>query len=191
MAYSTLFIVSNFGYGKGDGMKGDIWMEIRNDRLKGMNYTELGKKYHIDPRTAKRYAESPQRPEYTLSERKPSKLDTFKSQTDLWLEEAPYSAVRIREKLQEQGFDGKYSIVKEYVRGKKMDLDESTATVRFETMPGQQGQMDWGVFEDHTVLEDGLYFFTLLTLKELRAGCDKRIYKTHAVLAGMYKNELG
>ena len=140
-------------------------MEIRNDRLKGMNYTELGKKYHIDPRTAKRYAESPGRPEYTLSERKPSKLDAFKSQVDLWLEEAPYSAVRILEKLQEQGFDGKYSIVKEYVRGKKMDLDEK-ATVRFETMPGQQGQMDWGFFEDYTVFEDGqmkkLYCFLLV-----------------------------
>ena len=140
-------------------------MEIRNDRLKGMNYTQLGKKYHMDPRTAKRYAESPQRPEYTLSERKPSKLDAYKRQIDLWLEEAPYSAVRILEKLQEQGFDGKYSIVKEYVRGKKMDLDEK-ATVRFETMPGQQGQMDWGFFEDHIVLEDGqmkkLYCFLLI-----------------------------
>ncbi|MDD4324597.1 MAG: hypothetical protein PHR37_07200 [Eubacteriales bacterium] len=29
-------------------MEGDNWMEIRNDRLKGLNYTELGKKYHID-----------------------------------------------------------------------------------------------------------------------------------------------
>jgi len=54
MAYSTLLIMSNFGDGKGDRMKGDIWMDIRNDRLKGMNCTELGKKYHIDPRTAKR-----------------------------------------------------------------------------------------------------------------------------------------
>ena len=34
-------------------------MEIQNDRLKGMSYTELGRQYHIDPRTAKRYAESP------------------------------------------------------------------------------------------------------------------------------------
>jgi transposase len=146
-------------------MKGEHWMEIRNDRLKGMNYTQLGRKYHMDPRTAKRYAESPQRPEYTLSERKPSKLDAYKSQIDLWLEEASYSAVRILEKLMELGFDGKYSIVKEYVRGKKMDLDEK-ATVRFETMPGQQGQMDWGFFEDHTVLEDGqmkkLYCFLLI-----------------------------
>jgi transposase len=140
-------------------------MEIRNDRLKGMNYTELSKKYHIDPRTAKKYAESPQRPEYTLTGPKPSKLDAYKQQVDVWLEEAPYSAVRILEKLQEQGFEGKYSIVKEYVRGKKMDLDEK-ATVRFETMPGLQGQMDWGFFEDHLVQENGqmkpLYCFLLI-----------------------------
>ena len=31
-------------------------MDIRNDRQKGLNYTEIGKKYHLDPRTAKRYA---------------------------------------------------------------------------------------------------------------------------------------
>jgi len=74
-------------------------MEIRNDRLRGMSYTELGKKYHIDPRTAKKYAESPRRPEYTLTGPKPSKLDAYKRQIDLWLEEAPYSAVRILEKL--------------------------------------------------------------------------------------------
>ncbi len=47
-------------------MRGEVWMEIRNDRQKGLSYTELGKKYHMDPRTAKRYAESPQKPEYTL-----------------------------------------------------------------------------------------------------------------------------
>ena len=94
-------------------MEGEHWMEIRNDKLKGMNYKALGKKYHIDPRTAKKYAESPQRPEYTLTGPKPTKLDEYKQQMDLWLEEAPYSAVRILEKLTEQGFDGKYSIVRQ------------------------------------------------------------------------------
>ena len=111
-------------------------MDIRSDRQKGLSYTELGKKYHMDPRTAKRYAESPERPEYTLSAPKPTKMDRFKPMVDEWLEEAPYSAIRILEKLQEEGFEGKYSIVKEYVRGKKMDLEEK-ATVRFETMPGK------------------------------------------------------
>jgi len=140
-------------------------MEIRNDRMKGMNYTELGRKYNIDPRTAKKYAKSPERPEYTLTAPKPRKLDDYKQQVDLWLEEAPYSAVRILEKLTEQGFDGKYSIVKEYVRSKKMDMDEK-ATVRFETMPGMQGQMDWGFFENFQVYEAGkwkkLYCFLLI-----------------------------
>ncbi len=120
-------------------------MDIRSDRQKGLSYTELGKKNHMDPRTAKRYAESPQKPSYTLTGPKPTKLDPYKQKIDQWLAEAPYSAVRILEKLQEEGFEGKYSIVKEYVRGKKMDLDEK-ATVRFETMPGKQGRMDWGFF---------------------------------------------
>jgi len=146
-------------------MEGDKWMEIRNDRLKGMNYKELSKKYHIDPQTAKRYAESPERPEYTLTSPKQTKLDDFKQQIDMWLEEAPYSAVRILEKLTEQGFDGKYSIVKQYVRVKKMDMDEK-ATVRFETMPGLQGQMDWAHFESYTVTEGKeikkLYCFLLI-----------------------------
>ena len=140
-------------------------MDIRTDRQKGLSYVEIARKHNIDPRTAKKYAFSSSRPEYTLSEPKPSKLDAYKQQIDLLLEEAPYSAVRILEKLTEQGFDGKYSIVKEYVRGKKKDLDEK-ATVRFETMPGLQAQMDWGFFEDHQVIEDGvpkkLYCFLMI-----------------------------
>ncbi len=146
-------------------MEGDKWMDIRSDRQKGMSYKEISKKYHIDPRTAKKYAEADTKPVYQLRERKPSKLDPFKKQMDIWLEEAPYSAVRIFEKMQEQGFDGKYSIVKEYVRSKKQDLDEK-ATVRFETMPGLQGQVDWAFFEDHLVIENGspkkLYCFLMI-----------------------------
>ena len=140
-------------------------MDIRNDRLKGMSYTEIGRKYHIDPRTAKKYAESDTRPEYVLSEPKASKLDPYKDIITVWLEEAPYSAERIYEKIREHGFTGGHSIVKDYVRGKKEQLDEK-ATVRFETMPGLQGQMDWAFFEDRTVLEDGkqkkLYCFLLI-----------------------------
>ena len=34
-------------------MKGASWMDIRSDRQKGLSYVELGKKYHMDQRTAK------------------------------------------------------------------------------------------------------------------------------------------
>ena len=116
-------------------MKGNLWMEIRNERKKGLSYTEIARKHHIDPRTAKKYAESDSKPVYTLTAPKPSKLDPYKHLIDMWLEEAPYSAVRIHEKLMEQGCDCKYTIVRQYVATRKADLNEK-ATVRFETMPG-------------------------------------------------------
>lgn len=46
---------------------------------------------------------------------------------DEWLEEAPYSALRILEKLREMGFDGGYSIVKAYMSNRKTDLNEKAA----------------------------------------------------------------
>lgn len=100
-------------------MEGAKWMDIRSDRQKGMSYTEIARKYHIDPRTAKKYAQSDTRPVYNLTDSKPSKLDPYKEQIMIWLEEAPYSAQRIWEKLEEHGFDGGYSVAKQYVRGKK------------------------------------------------------------------------
>lgn len=137
-------------------MKGNLWMEIRNERKKGLSYAEIARKHHIDPRTAKKYAESDSKPIYTLTAPKPSKLDPYKHLIDMWLEEAPYSAVRIHEKLMEQGCDCKYTIVRQYVATRKADLNEK-ATVRFETMPGLQGQVDWGFFENYKVLENGEY----------------------------------
>lgn len=137
-------------------MKGNLWMEIRNERKKGLSYTEIARKHHIDPRTAKKYAESDTKPVYTLTAPKPSKLDPYKHLIDMWMEEAPYSAVRIHEKLMEQGCDCKYTIVRQYVATRKADLNEK-ATVRFETMPGLQGQVDWGFFENYKALENGEY----------------------------------
>jgi len=42
-------------------MRGESWMDIRSDRQKVLSYTELGRKYHMDPQMAKRYAESPEK----------------------------------------------------------------------------------------------------------------------------------
>jgi len=146
-------------------MEGANWMNIRNDYKKGLSYAAIGEKYNIDWRTAKRYAQSDHKPLYEMTEAKGSKLDQYKPQIDEWLEEAPYSAVRILEKVQEMGSDCKYTIAKQYVSSKKGELNEK-ATVRFETMPGLQGQVDWAFFEDYRVIENGevkkLYCFLMI-----------------------------
>lgn len=146
-------------------MIGDEWMNIRADYNKGMNYTELSKKYGIDPRTAKKYAKSSNKPNYPKNTSRTSKIDPFKELIDEKLTEAPYSAVRIQEIITEHGFDSKYTIVKDYVRTKKKELNKQ-ATVRFETMPGLQGQVDWAHFPNHRVMVDGhehkLYCFLMI-----------------------------
>jgi hypothetical protein len=58
-------------------MEGESWKDIRSDRPKGMSYAEIARKYNIDPRTAKKYAESEMRSVYSLSGVKPSKLDPY------------------------------------------------------------------------------------------------------------------
>ncbi|MDE7054147.1 MAG: hypothetical protein K2O84_04940 [Oscillospiraceae bacterium] len=87
-------------------------MDIRSDRQIGLRYVELGRKQHMNPRTAKRYAESPQKPEHTLP--KSTKIDPYRQIGDKWLEEVPYSALRILEKLQKMRFDGGYSVAMSY-----------------------------------------------------------------------------
>ena len=137
-------------------MIGDKWMNIRADFSKGINYAELGRKYNVDPRTAKRYASAEKRPRYPANTKRTSKLEPYKAMIDELLLDAPYSAVRILEIITEHGFDGKYTIVKDYVRSRKKSLNKQ-ATVRFETMPGLQGQVDWAHFPEHRVMEDGTY----------------------------------
>lgn len=148
-------------------MKGEHWMEIRSERKKGLSYKAIAEKHGMDWRTAKKYSESGEKPVYRLKEPKKSKLDKFKPQIDLMLEEESYSAVVIMEKLSEgnTAFNCGYTTVKDYVRKKKGE-HENKATVRFETMPGLQGQVDWGFFENYTVETNGilkkLYCFLMI-----------------------------
>lgn len=121
-------------------MRGDLWVDIRNEYLKGMTISEIARKYNIDWRTANKYAKAEQEPKYNKTKIRTSKLDPYKTIIDELLEEAPYTAVRIEELIKESGYTGKYGLVKNYVKKKVLN---TKATVRFETMPGKQGQVDW------------------------------------------------
>lgn len=141
------------------------WMSIRNDRKKGLSYAEIGRRHGVDYRTAKKYANSEKVPEYMLSAPKKSILDPYKEEIDRLLEEAPYSAQRILEIITERGYNGKYTVVRQYVSNKKIEFN-TKATVRFETSPGLQGQVDWAYFTNHLVVENGkekkLYCFLMI-----------------------------
>jgi len=60
---------------------------IRTGRQKGMSFAEIARKYYLDLRIAKKYAMSEIKLVYKLTQPKPSKLDPYKQQINVWLEE--------------------------------------------------------------------------------------------------------
>ena len=129
-------------------------MSIRNDRLKELSYTKLAEKYSLDRRTIKRYCESEVKPKYNTANKREKIINQYKEYIDVLLNEAPYSAVLIKEKIEEH-FKVKigYTTVQEYLK-KLNDERIKTATVRFETIPGLQAQGDWGFFENDYVVDE-------------------------------------
>lgn len=115
-------------------------MEILKKQDIKPNYAELGKTYGCDYRTVKRYYEQD---EETIAERKarPSKLDGFRETIEQKVE-IPCTAAAIYEFIRKQGYTGKYTIVKKYCQTLKQEKLKK-ATIRFETTPGLQGQVDW------------------------------------------------
>ena len=73
-----------------------------------------------------------------------SKLDPYKPVVDQLLSENVWNAEVILRQIQALGYDGKISILRDYIRPKRaLRASSSKATVRFETPPGKQMQADW------------------------------------------------
>jgi len=71
-------------------MEGDNWMDIRADYKKGLSYTEIGKKYDIEPRTARKYSETEKKPKYPENTNRKSKIEAYKHAINELLSEASY-----------------------------------------------------------------------------------------------------
>lgn len=108
------------------------------------NYSYLGKKYNLDPRTIKKYYEGYEGKPTTRN--KSSKLDIYKDiiEEKLKLKGIKISAIHFFLKS-EKNYTGCYNSLTHYIRKNFKDLKskEDGAHVRFETKPGEQMQFDW------------------------------------------------
>lgn len=71
-----------------------------------------------------------------------SKLDPYKEIIDTKVDKYRSKAMNVYKFIKKQGYTGGYGIVKNYVRLHK-DEQIKKATIRFETIPGLQAQVDW------------------------------------------------
>ena len=119
------------------------WLEMKSMYQKGMSISEIARRTGHDRKTVSKYVRgdaNPPRPK--PRKKRPSKLDPFKEYIKERIEEHNLSAVRLLEDIQKMGYDGCYSLVRDYARTIRKDR-AITAVYRYETAPGVQAQVDW------------------------------------------------
>lgn len=122
-------------------MRKDIYERMKIMKQEGVkpNYAEIARRWNCDYRTVKRYFEQDVIP--IRKSTKPSKLDPFKT----IIEEKVglgCTGSSIYHFIKRRGYEGKYSILRDFVRSIRIE-GEQKATIRFETNPGLQAQVDW------------------------------------------------
>jgi len=77
--------------------------------------------------------------------RRPSPLAKHEEWIGKRFAEVGYSAKVLHRELSERGYEGSYVTVQRYVRALRTAPQAEAATARYETVPGAQGQVDWGM----------------------------------------------
>ncbi len=117
-------------------------MKIKESAGAGKSAYAIGKELGISKNTAQKYMQPGVSPPGKID--RPSKLDAYKPLLHELMADGIYNCVVLLERLQEAGYDGGISILKDYVHPFRPPK-KLPAVRRYETAPGKQAQMDWGI----------------------------------------------
>ena len=120
----------------------DQFSRIKNyHEQRGLNATQIAGELGLDPRTVAYWLSQKRfRPRNPVHRK--SKLDPFKSSIIKMLETHPYSAAQIFHRIREEGFDGGYTILTDFIR--KVRPKRTPAFLKLAFAPGECAQVDWG-----------------------------------------------
>lgn len=122
----------------------EVLMDIRSMVKRGYSYRAIARMTGLHRDTITNYLREGKKPIYQSVNRQ-SQLDPYKGLIEGWLSQQDYQASRIYDLVVIQGFKGSYDVVQRHVKKLKEQRDR-VAYVRFETLPGQQAQVDFGDF---------------------------------------------
>jgi len=115
---------------------------LRDLHRQGLSISEIARQTGYNRRTVSKYVKAEAPPTTRKPSIKPSKLDAYKDYIIQRLNCGPLTASRIYREIQDMGFTGKYTILKDFIR-KVRPPSGVPAVYRFETEPGKQAQADW------------------------------------------------
>src|SRR6266480_1427537 len=113
---------------------------------KGVSISEIARRTGRDRKTIRQVVNAPNLlPPKTPRQVKACKIDPYAPYLEQRMAEDVLNARKLYGEILAQGYPGKESKVREFVHERRPDK-EPLGSVRFETAPGEQGQVDWGSF---------------------------------------------
>ena len=117
-------------------------------RLNDLGWTErkIAKHLRISRPSVNKYLLNPDQAPVKRAKRV-SKLDPYRDLIKQFVEQDPQVKTPVvLQRLQDKGFDGKITILLDYLQKLRGPQSSPTAFIRFESPPGKQMQIDWGHF---------------------------------------------
>src|SRR5439155_20844671 len=118
------------------------WMDIKDLRRQGVSIRQIAKRTGCSRNTVRAVLRQKSPPAFKQPDRA-SKLDPFKPYIKQRLADVPLSAVRLLEEIRPMGYPGSIDLLRRYVGKLDPGIRAAELTVRFETPPGEQAQVDW------------------------------------------------
>jgi len=142
---------------------------IHDMHRRGMTISEIARVTGHDRKIVRAILKGPISPPPQKRKPKVKKLDPFVAYLERRIEEGVLNCNKLFDEIQRQGYQGGKSQIKYFVQPYR-EARRQEATVRFETLPGEQAQADWGHFGfiEHQGRRCRLYGF-MMTLSWSRA----------------------
>ena len=109
----------------------------------GQSIRGIARELGISRNTVRKYLRANEIPKAKPRPRRGSKLDPYKEYLEERLSHGVDNCIVLLREIREQGYTGGYTILKDYVQPSRRKRT-SQATMRYETAPGEQAQVDFG-----------------------------------------------
>jgi transposase len=150
---------------------------MKDMRQKGMSITQIAEELGRDRKTVRKWLQETEEPT-GYPDRKPveGKLDGYKDYIRHRMTEGCLNASVLLDEIRERGYTGSSTILRVFIQPLRPAV-QSKATERFETLPGEQAQVDWGHFR---VAQDGKFkrLYAFVMVLGYSRGCTSSIRRT-------------
>jgi transposase len=135
---------------------------IKDLYRQGVSISEIARQTGHDRKTIRVAIQEPLTAATKSRQAKECKLDAYRAYLEERIEAGVFNAEKLYQEVVALGYAGKGRQVRAFVQPYR-PMRQPQATVRFETEPGQQGQVDWGSFGtiQHAGRPHRLYAFVM------------------------------